>query len=380
MEKPITGVYLIDSLGSGGAQRQLVELVKNIDRHIIKPIVVTYHDFPFFLDELNSYGVETLLLTKYDKVGITFMAQFISFLRRIKPRFIHSFLNTPNFYARLAKLAGTVKIVITSERSISLGYSGYLKWLEKLTWPLSDGIVANAEAVKRKLTEQLGIPAAKVYIVNNGLQVEHFKEFNPIKVKSIRDKMEVGSNGESVIGLIGRMTVEKNHGGLLEAISLIKNNHPELFIKLGFWGAEPEIEYAKSIRAQCLKYELEDTVFFWGQEKDMASVYAACDLVVLPSLFEGFPNVVIEAMAASKIVIASNVADNARIIKDGENGFIVPPNSPERLSQKIIEVILLPSSDKARITEQAQQMVSQRYSIERMVNNTMAVYNELHLC
>jgi glycosyltransferase involved in cell wall biosynthesis len=380
MEKPITGVYLIDSLVSGGAQRQLVELVKNIDKTIINPIVVVYHDLPFYLDELNQCGIETILLSKKDKLGITFMTQFVRFLQRVRPEFIHSFLNVPNFYARLAKLTGTVKIVITSERNISLVNSWFLKWLERLTWRFSNCIIANAEAIKGILIEQIGIPSCRIFIVNNGLVVEHFSKFDSLKVSKIKDKMQVRCNGEYLIGLIGRIAPQKNHGALIDAISLIKRDHAEILIKLGFWGGETDIGYAKELKSKCLKVFSEDGVFFWGPEKDMASVYAACDLIVLPSLFEGFPNVVIEAMAAGRIIIASDVADNARIIEEGVTGFLVSPHSPEMLAERILAVLLMPDEDKAKIGERARKQVLQRYSVETMVNNTMAVYANLNLC
>lgn len=379
--KRVTGIYLIDSLSSGGAQRQIVELVKNIDKSRIRPIVVTYHDLPFFQDELARYGIKTLLLEKRDKIGFTFMVRFMAFLRKIRPDFIHSFLNVPNFYARMMKFTGTVEKVITSERNISIMNSFALSMLEKLTWRLSGCIIVNAHGIKKILVEQIGIPEKKIVVIYNGVAANRFNKFSSSKVKEIRDKINIGSDDKcQVLGLIGRLVDQKNHIGILDALNLIRRYKPDLKIKIGFWGSEPLPDYSEKVRKKIVNLGLQDAVLFGGTEKDINSVYAVCDVIVLPSLWEGFPNVLIEAMAAGKLVIASDIVDNARIIKDGVNGFLFPSGSSKALANKIIEVIEMPKDSKLAVSKQARQDIIQNYSTENMVLNTMKIYKEMELC
>ena len=380
MSRKKTGVYLIDSLTLGGAQRQLVELVKNLDTAIIKPIVVTYHDLPFFKEELSDHGVQTVLLRKRDKVGVTFLAQFFPFLKKVKADFVHSFLNTPNFYARLAKLAATVPKVITSERSNSIEYSAKYRAMERLTCRMADCIIVNAHGINDILVDKVGVPRRKIFVVNNGVAVERFSQFDPIKVKHIRSAMRADQANTFVLGLIGRLEWRKNHALFLDALSMIRGSRSQLEIRVGFWGSKPNKTYAENIKGQIIEHGLGHTVFIFPAEKDVANLYAACDIVVLPSLWEGFPNVIVEAMAAGRLVIASNISDNDRIIQDGVNGFLFRSGSKEDLAGKIIEVMEIPDAKKEFICNNAKSHVVLNYSIQNMVKNTMKVYETIGLC
>jgi len=378
--KLVRGVFLIDSLGSGGAQRQFVELVTSLDPDVIRPCVVTYHNIPFFQKQLVDAGIEHICLAKRDKLGASFLIKWLRFLKQNKPDFVHSFLNIPNFYARLAKLLGCVEIVITSERNISLTDSKVLIKLEKMFGRYSDRIIANAWGIKEVLTREIGIPDEHITVIHNGVTTDRFRRPCPKRVAEIRAKCGISQDCNVLVGLIGRVDKQKNQLGLLRAIAGIRSEIGFLPLRVGFWGSESDPGYAMQVRAVIADLALHPYVTLFGPDEDMASVYAACDMVVLPSLWEGFPNVVLEAMSAGRLVIASDIVDNSRIIDDGKNGFLVQAGDSEELSRIIVKSMGL-SRDAVRDIElKAEAKVSTCFSVQKMSQLTVNVYKELGIC
>jgi len=378
--RPARGVFLIDSLGSGGAQRQFVELVTSLDQNAILPCVVTYHDIPFFQKQLVDAGVEHVCLAKRDKLGLSFLVKWVVFLKKNKPDFVHSFLNIPNFYARLAKLLGCVPMLINSERNISLTDSRALVILEKVFWRFSDRIIANAWGVKEVLTKKIGIPGEHITVIHNGVATGRFRRPCLKRVAEIRARSGVSQEGGVLVGLIGRVVKQKNQSGLLHAIAKIKSKDGSLPLRVGFWGSEYDSEYAAQVRNTATALALHPYVTYFEPEEDVVSVYAACDIVVLPSLWEGFPNVVLEAMCAGRLVVASDIVDNAHIIDNGHNGFLVRAGDVEDLWRVIVNVMGLSRDERRDIELKANEKVARFFSLEKMLQSTMAVYQELGLC
>lgn len=373
------GLFLIDSLNSGGAQRQFVELLKGLDRSKIEPIAVTYQDLDFFQETIRSEGIRHVLIPKSDKIGMGFIHGLYRLTRTFRPHFIHSFLNTPNFYARLLKLLGCVSKVITSERNVSISDSQALQAIEKASWRLSDRIIANATGVKDVLVNQVGVDSKRISVVYNGVSVESFAAYDHRRTNEIRVCAGLPLDRGVLIGLVGRLAEQKNHRLLIKAVAEVKNRSPESIIKIGFWGQETQEGYRRSLERYIQTLDLENNIFFFGQEKDMPSVYAACDAIVLPSLWEGCPNAVIEGMAAARVVIASDIVDNAVMVKDGETGFLVKSNSPSALSAVLIKLLQMSKETRKLLGLRAQKHIQNHFTIEKMISRTLTVYQELGL-
>jgi glycosyltransferase involved in cell wall biosynthesis len=378
--QPRKAVYLIDSLNSGGAQRQLVELVKGLDPLRVKASVVTYYNIPFFMGELEKANIPCYCIPKRDKLGVSFIHDFVKFLRKAQPDFIHSFLNVPNLYARMAKLAGAVSTTVTSERNTSLTQRLDLTVAEKLSWRLSDVIIVNANGIKELLVDKIGVDQGKIRVVYNGVRADRFDRPNPQHVARIRRACGAESQNTVLFGLVGRVAPQKNHLGLVRALQRVISLRPDFDIRLAFWGAPTDRTYAELVKRTAEELNIDKLIFFFGVDDDMASVYAACDVVVLPSLWEGLPNIVLEGMVAGRVVAASDIVDNRRIITDGVDGFLMAPDSIDSLTDVIIKVVSLPEEDRREIVRQARAKILKSFSVSYMVENTMRVYEELGLC
>ena len=151
---------------------------------------------------------------------------------------------------------------------------------------------------------------------------------------NIAEKLNISSD-DFVIGVIGRLSKEKGQEFLLEAISLCKHECPDLKLLVVGDGPDREILSALSI-----KLNLENNVIFCGHQKDMKSFYKIINLLVLPSLSEGLPNVVLEAMSMGVPVLSTKVGGVGEIITDRENGWLVKPGDSKELANKIQNLYL----------------------------------------
>ena len=174
----------------------------------------------------------------------------------------------------------------------------------------------------------------------------------------------------------GRICEQKGQIYLVEACRFIKAKSPSFKFRVCFWGVEDEKEYCELVRNRIALYDLKRHFVFGGVESDVASALAACDLVVLPSLWEGFPNALLETMAAGRPAIATRIADNEKIVDNNETGFLVAPGNPEELADKILYVSEVDGKRKKEIGINAQKSIDHNYGINKLVERTMKVYSD----
>jgi glycosyltransferase involved in cell wall biosynthesis len=170
-----------------------------------------------------------------------------------------------------------------------------------------------------------------------------------------------------VIGFVGRLAPEKGVSCLVEAMGKVVKSHPEARLAIVGDGEErPHLE------ALSESLGISARVFFLGSQDNLPSCIAAMDIVVLPSLSEGFGLAAVEAMSAGRPVVASAVGGLVEIIKDGATGFLVPPNDPDALAARLTTILSDP--DLAAELGSAGQKRVQEWSAEEGVNNTEAWY------
>jgi len=367
-------ILLIDSLVRGGAQRQLVELALNIDRRDFDPIVVVYHDLPQLKSELDAAKVRYVLIRKRHKIDVAFLFRLAAFLRHERPQIIHAFLSTPSFWARIAGALAGVRKIITSERNMDIEQSRKRVWFEKRLQRLSSRIIVNAEAIRTVLVTRMGIPGDKVRVVYNGVDSEKFGRVSEARVRRLRSALGLDPS-DLVFTLPGRLTPQKNHRCLIKAVALLPSIPRNL--KVVFVGNELDMPLKTTLVSSIEALGLRGHFLFGGAQADMAAMYAVSDVVVLPSLWEGFPNVILEAMAARRPVVASDIADNARLVRHGENGYLFPIDDESALAAALATLISLSPDARARLGEAGRQLVDSSYSMSRMVDSTVQIYREL---
>jgi len=214
------------------------------------------------------------------------------------------------------------------------------------------------------LTDSAGISSKKLQVIRNGVDIRRF-------AAAVGDRAALGLGGGPVVGVVARLHPVKGHAVLLRAFAGVKANFP---------GAELLIvgdgEERKNLVALAAELRLDDSIVFLGSRRDVPELLAAMDVVVLPSLEEGLPLSLLEAMAAAKPIVATDVGSVSTVIKNNETGMLVAPNDKQALSEAIIR-ILSDASLQRTLSTAAQQLVKRRYLLDHTAEAYARIYDSL---
>lgn len=373
--KSIRVLLFIDSLGAGGAQRQVVETALQLARLGFQVTLAIYHDIRELDEGLAAAGVRVVLVKKCAKLDGRFLWNLYRLFRSVRPDVLHCFLFTPNLWGRLIGRVAKVPVIITSERNIDLPKSRLRVWIERLAHPLSDGIIVNAEAIRDVLMSAAHIPAQKIFTIYNGVDVVRFAPQQVAKVVAARARFNVAKD-ELAIVVPGRIMPQKNHLCLVKALSML-DEHQRDGLKVFFVGSPLDPVYKSKVERIVSDSGLEDKVIFTGRREDIEVVYTMADIVVLPSLWEGFPNVLLEAMAAGVPVVASDIADNHRLVKNQTTGFLFPSDDAPSLAHVLSNLIAMSPEARAELGKAGRREVCGHYTLRSLTNATTELYARL---
>ncbi|MGC4115479.1 MAG: glycosyltransferase [Myxococcales bacterium] len=252
------------------------------------------------------------------------IARLAAYLRRERIALLHAH----DFYTTLiavpaARLAGVASVV----GRLDLGHwhtSGQALALAAAT-RAADAVVANAEAIRRKLIEMERLPADRVRVIHNGIDLA---AFDRVRAAPLGEPLPEIAKGRVVIAHVANMTHPvKAQEDLLEAMASLKSRHPEaLLLLVGDGVRRPMLE------AMVARLGLGDSVCFLGRRGGVPAILARCHVGVLCSHAEGLSNAVIEGMAAALPMVVTDAGGNAELVKDGERGFVVPVRAPLQLA------------------------------------------------
>lgn len=361
-------VFLTRDLDIGGAQRQLVELASGLHRLGWKVIVATFYKGGRLEPRLLESGAELCALEKsgrWDMLG--FVRRLVSLVRRERPDIVHGYLDTPNLVLALLKpWLGHARIV-WGVRASNMDTTRY-DWLAAVESRLAalfsrgaDLIICNSEA-GRAYHEGLGYPPAKLIVIPNGVDTQRFRP-DPAARDALRKEWGI-SDPEILVGVVARLDPMKDHRTFLKAAARTAALHRHVkFVCVG----EGARDYRDALESEAAALGIEGRVIWCGARDDVPRVYNALDLLVSSSSFgEGFPNVIVEAMATGVACVATDVGDAAAIV--GTFGHVCPPGDVEALAAAMCDAIGHRKDDAAALREH----VCTRYGAARLVERTAA--------
>ena len=306
-------LLFIDSLVSGGAQRQIVGLAKLLHDKKYEVKLIYYHPLEFYKPYLDENGVtyECVPGASYSQARFFKIAKSI---REFKPDVVISYLDVPIIISCLLKACGMKFKLIVSERNTTqtITLRDRVKFF-LMRW--ADVIVPNSYTQEKFIKEHYYSLKNKVVTITNFVDTEMF-------VPSINK-----SNQTTRIVVVGRVSEQKNILRFLKVIKILKDRDMDFVVDWYGYTAEPYNSQCKKITQ---KYEIGDVFSFHNPTLNIISEYQDCDVFCLPSIYEGFPNVICEAMSCGKPILCSNICDNPMIVKDNYNvqwNFYVPINS-----------------------------------------------------
>jgi glycosyltransferase involved in cell wall biosynthesis len=363
-------VFLIRDLNYAGAQRQLVTLVKGLDKQKFDISVLYFYPDGPLERELRDNNIKTICLDKGGRWDLfKFMQSLRQNLDRIQPHILHGYLGEANLIASLLKpFYPQTKMVLGLRGSYEDIFKTYgwlsvlLFQIERLTAQFADLIIVNSYAGK-DYHVRAGYPAAKTIVIHNGIDTEKFK-IDPEARAKVRAEWEI-KDDEILIGLVGRLYLMKDHPNFLQAAALVSQKRQN--IRFVCVGIGPE-DYTEQLQQLTEELGIAQKVIWAGARSDMPAVQNALDIAVSASANgEGFSNVIGEAMACGVPCIVTDVGDSASIV--GELGIVVPPSDPEALSSAIDTLVDCLGNNKYK-SEQIRQRIVDNFSVSQLVTKT----------
>jgi glycosyltransferase involved in cell wall biosynthesis len=368
--------FVIDSFEMGGAQRQLLELVRRLDRTRYEPVVCPIYPFMALEKEYRETGVQIDLTHKHSPGDISFAWRLARRMRAFVPHIVHAWLFTGNLWGHLAASLARVPVVLLSLRNaVKPGVvPGYYTWAHALTHALSgqvDGIVTNS----RVQLKDPGLPgwkgSGKLRMIYNGVDL---RRFNPEHAPAWKEqyRRELGLKpGNLVVGTIGRLTPQKRQDRFLKALrTLVDAGYDLTGLIVGEGSLQGELA------GLAAELGLQDRVFFLGPRRDIPELLSLFDIFVLSSDWEGFPNVILEAMAMGRPVVSTEVGGVRELVIPGETGHLVAAGEPQLLAEAVQGFLDNPSLATSMGLE-GRRRVEREFSLERMVAKTTTLYEEL---
>lgn len=369
-------LYLVNNLGSGGAQRQPLGLVRALDRSRFEPLVCVYHPDRFCASSDRYRDVPVRPLPRAGRFDALFVPRLARVLVSERIDILHSFLLSPSAWALAATWLAPRRVrFVTSERSAI--ESDLRSWtaVRRVVYPRSDLAITNSERAARKLVERFPVRPERVAAVPNGIDVAHFTEaVAPAPV--VEDALARLPRSATIFTLVGSFHRRKDHVTLVRALGrLLAAGRRDFGVLLAGTPAEPALKTA--VLEAVEREGLGPHVAVTEAVPDVRAIHARVDALVLTSLFEGFPNVVLEAMAAGLPVVASDVIDLPWILGEGERGAVFPVGDDAALASALHRLLDTPAERRREMGRAAQALTRDRYSTDRMVQSTYACYERL---
>jgi len=360
-EAPVPGVFLmIDSLQTGGSERQFVALSRSLDKRQFRVELGCIQAKGGFLDGLN---VDSFPLggSLYGWRSWRTRMRLGRHLREQRIDVAHAF----DFYANLtllpsAHLAG-IPVVIGSQRQLGDLLTPMQSRAQLMMFRWCDAVVCNSSAAAQRLIHQ-GLQADKINVIWNGLGPEAFAAAAPAFPRR---------PGWLRVGMIARMnSTSKNHSLLLRAAARLQDRVPNVeFVMVGDGPLRPPLEQ------QAASLGLGSRVQFLGDRRDIPAILASLDLTVLPSDSESLSNAVIESMAAGVPAIASRVGGNPELLTP-ERGMLVPAGEESGLAEAML-VLLQNDALRVQMGQNCRRFALENFTIEQMRRKHEQLYMQL---
>jgi glycosyltransferase involved in cell wall biosynthesis len=376
MEKITIAIVENTLVRGGGSERVLYDLIHGLDKKRFRPVLCCLYRPGELGEQLRAEGYrvyQNIVEMKYDPRNVLKIA---SILRREGADILcvtDAFHNV--VVGRLAAFLARTPISVIMFHSFDQLIRKTAPRLRRLLLEFTDMLllphfhraIALSETHKQYLTSVKRIPAPKIAVAYNGIDLGKFAHTG--HAHQVRSSLQI-PDGARVVGIVAGLRRWKAHDVFLAAAKAVVREAPDTFFVIAGDGPERS-KLEKLARDLCLS----DRVRFLGTVNDVPTLLQAIDLSVLSSVTEAFPLTMLESMAAALPVVATDVGGVSEIVEDGVNGFLAPPGAPDQLAQAMLRVLKDPELGR-RLGAVGREKVEQQYTVERMVHRYESLFTE----
>lgn len=364
-EKPVTVLYLVTELDVGGAERNLFELARRIDRARFRPVVAALKGGGAISGWLADAGIPVHDLGVRSRLDLACVFRLAKLLRDEKVDVLHSFLFHANLIGRLAAAFARVPVVISSVRVAERERPWHV-WLDGATSWLVDVETCVSDSVARFTHDRAGVPWRKLVTIRNGVDLSRFATTR----SEARLRLNLDPEAPVII-FVGRLVWQKGADLIPRIVRRVLSRVPNArFLIVGAGPLKDEVE------RRCRRMASSSSVDFLGVRDDVPILLAAADVLILPSRWEGFANVILEAQAALTPVVVTDVEGIREAIEPGRTGVVVKSGEPDAFADAVVALLRDPGRCRA-LAQAARSRVGELLTVERMVEANFSLYQAL---
>jgi glycosyltransferase involved in cell wall biosynthesis len=350
----------------GGGERIVLKLAALLPQYRYRASILTFfvHPESAALKSPPCFIYLLPLQSTYDLTALRGALEFRRFLKRQRIQIVHTFFESSDLWAGFVTKTMSKAKLVWARRDMGILRTRKHHIAYRLMAGAPDAVFAVSEQVRRHAIEVDRIDPARVQTIYNGLNLADWDTVSrPAKTP-----------GEFLVTTVGNIRRVKGHDVFIKAAAAIVPRFPG--VRFSIAGEVLEPGYFAELQALVQGLNLSNHFRFDGGVTNLRQHLAGADIFVLPSRSEGFSNAIVEAMAASLPVVATNVGGNAEAVKDGISGFLVPSDDPGALSAAIL--LLLSDPSKARTMGAAgRNLAAERFTTEAMMNRIAGAYRNL---
>lgn len=348
-------LLITESLGSGGAERQLVGLAVFLQRKGFTVKVVTYYKNQFYEPYLRENRVDYEFLDgALDKKKRLFLIGKL--LGRYQPDTVISFLPVPNMTMCLLKMVNKFRLIV-SERSHTKQW-GKETFVRFNLYKMADRIVCNSFSEQENIVQHYPCLQKKILTIPNFVDTSRFSP------------SETGAAGIRILS-VGRITEQKNVLRAIEALYRLKNEG--YTFEFTWIGSYYDTDYVARVKACIHEYGLEENVHILDQQGNLLPYYQRAKFFFFPSLLEGYPNVLCEAMSCGLPIVCSNVCEMPKIVEKGKNGFLFNPESVDEMVEALEHMFNLGDEEYKQMCNVNRAQAVERNSQDAFVNQYISI-------
>lgn len=360
-------LQMVNGFGIGGGELKLLELVKHLNKDKYNVVVCSVGQGGSLQPQFEKYCPKVHVFSKSHKFDLSLIFKVARLMASEKIHIVQTTLFYADVIGAFAAKLARVPVVLSWE---AVTHGSYKK-LQRLAFDVAqkniDLIVTVSDAINRKVVRERKIMPDKVKTIHYGVDTSKFRmaeELGICKRKELQFKED-----DILVGVVARLTEQKGHRYLIEAAKGLVDRIPK--IKFVFVGDGP---LRKVLENQIAEAQFSNHFHFLNMRNDINEIINAFDIFVLPSLYEGLPNVILEAMACGIPVVATAVDGTPEAVVDGVTGLLVPPKSPDALREALLTV-LLDEKRLRKMGKMGRKRIEESFTLDKQVKMFEELYD-----
>lgn len=349
-------IHLVQALDSGGCENMLLRTVPLM--HDFNHKIITLNHKGELAEQFEKKNIPIININQKNLLDIFSYFKLLKKIKKEKPDIIITYLFHADFVGRLfLQLFTKIKVIPFLRTTYNHKKYWPARLFEKNTKYFVNNYLANSESVKNFYIKNIGVKKEKIAVIPNGIDVDFFDKVE--RNENLRESFGIKKE-ETVIICVANLHINKGHKYLLEAFEKIYENNQKIKLLLIGEGDEKE-----GLLNQIKNYKSKKNILFLGKRKDVPYLLKISDIFVLPTLFEGMSNAIMEAMACGLPIIATDIQENRELIKDNESGKLIPAKNSIALAKNINQFIN--EADLNNIHTNAKDEISKNFNINIIV-------------